>query len=64
MFITSSLSSILKESTPLRRRSRDRRIRTADAEIGSVSAGDASAIAGSLAIALTVLRGEFAFFGE
>jgi hypothetical protein len=31
---------------------------------GSVSAGDASAVVGSLAIALTVLRGEFAFFRE
>jgi hypothetical protein len=40
-------------------------MRMADAERDdSVSAGDASAVVGSLAIALTVLRGEFAFLRE
>ena len=46
--ITFSVSSILKQSNPLRRRLRCRRIRKADAERdGSVSAGDAPSVPGS-----------------
>ncbi len=51
--ITFSVSSILKQSNPLRRRSRCLRILRADAvRDGSVSGGDASSVPKSLAIVL------------